>query len=48
MSSADQMLNTLDVVGPPGLVHSMAAMRSYIYRCVVVVPLKLRSTCFFL
>ncbi|KAJ6605846.1 hypothetical protein B0H10DRAFT_2076138 [Mycena sp. CBHHK59/15] len=32
MSSADQMLSTLDVVGPPGLAHSMASMRSYIYR----------------
>ncbi|KAJ7102976.1 hypothetical protein C8R43DRAFT_230388 [Mycena crocata] len=32
MSSADQMLNTLDVVGPPGLMHSIASMRTYIYR----------------
>ncbi|KAJ7035559.1 hypothetical protein C8F04DRAFT_1037200 [Mycena alexandri] len=32
MSSADQMLNTLDVVGPPGVTHSIASMRSYIYR----------------
>ncbi|KAJ7272678.1 hypothetical protein B0H12DRAFT_1043818 [Mycena haematopus] len=32
MSSADQMLNTLDVVGPPGLTHRIASMRSYIYR----------------
>ncbi|KAJ7173690.1 hypothetical protein C8R46DRAFT_1083687 [Mycena filopes] len=32
MSSADQMLNTLDVVGPPGITHSVASMRSYIYR----------------
>ncbi|KAJ7493248.1 hypothetical protein B0H11DRAFT_2394589 [Mycena galericulata] len=32
MSSADQMLDNLDVVGPPGLLHSIASMRSYIYR----------------
>ncbi|KAJ7132307.1 hypothetical protein C8R44DRAFT_612294 [Mycena epipterygia] len=32
MSSADQMIDTLDVVGPPGLAHSIASMRSYIYR----------------
>ncbi|KAJ7230661.1 hypothetical protein GGX14DRAFT_584185 [Mycena pura] len=32
MSSADQMLSTLDVIGPPGLAHSIASMRSYIYR----------------
>ncbi|KAJ7813157.1 hypothetical protein B0H14DRAFT_3751159 [Mycena olivaceomarginata] len=32
MSSADQMLSTVDVVGPPGLVHRVASMRSYIYR----------------
>ncbi|KAJ7460806.1 hypothetical protein FB451DRAFT_1045064 [Mycena latifolia] len=32
MSSADQTLSTLDVIGPPGLAHSIASMRSYIYR----------------
>ncbi|KAF8166655.1 hypothetical protein K438DRAFT_1857115 [Mycena galopus ATCC 62051] len=32
MSSADQSLNTLDVVGPPGIAHRIASMRSYIYR----------------
>ncbi|KAJ7780273.1 hypothetical protein DFH07DRAFT_794449 [Mycena maculata] len=32
MSAADQTLDTLDVVGPPGLLHSIASMRSYIYR----------------
>ncbi|KAJ6474674.1 hypothetical protein C8R47DRAFT_986730 [Mycena vitilis] len=32
MSSADQTLSTLDVVGPPGLAHTVASMRSYIYR----------------
>ncbi|KAF7370999.1 hypothetical protein MSAN_00734100 [Mycena sanguinolenta] len=32
MSSADQLLNTLNVVGPPGLTHRIASMRSYIYR----------------
>ncbi|KAK7031531.1 hypothetical protein R3P38DRAFT_2924192 [Favolaschia claudopus] len=32
MSSADQSLRILDVVGPPGLAHRIAAMRCYIYR----------------
>ncbi|KAJ6561082.1 hypothetical protein DFH09DRAFT_1035940 [Mycena vulgaris] len=32
MSSADQTLTTLDVVGPPGITHWIASMRSYIYR----------------
>ncbi|KAJ7089838.1 hypothetical protein B0H15DRAFT_273688 [Mycena belliarum] len=32
MSSADQTLSILDIVGPPGLTHSIASMRSYIFR----------------
>ncbi|KAJ7065274.1 hypothetical protein C8F01DRAFT_737448 [Mycena amicta] len=32
MSSADQGLQNLDVVGPPGITHAMASMRFYIYR----------------
>lgn len=44
MSSADQMLDTLDVVGPPGLAHSIASMRSYIYRCVALIsPMPTRA-----
>ncbi|KAJ7623674.1 hypothetical protein FB45DRAFT_752560 [Roridomyces roridus] len=35
MCSADQSMHTLDVVGPPGLLHTIASMRSYIYRRVV-------------
>lgn len=32
MSLADASITKLDVVGPPGLVHSIAAMRSFVYR----------------
>ncbi|KAJ6581024.1 hypothetical protein B0H19DRAFT_1251287 [Mycena capillaripes] len=40
MSSADQSLSTLDVVGPPGLTHLIASMRSYIYRDSISVNVK--------
>ena len=36
MSLADATIPRLDVVGPPGLKHYMAAMRSYTYRWVVL------------
>ncbi|KAJ6547859.1 hypothetical protein B0H10DRAFT_2130608 [Mycena sp. CBHHK59/15] len=32
MTTADQLLNAVNVFGPPGLMHYVAAMRSHLYR----------------
>lgn len=32
MSFADAAIDTLDIVGPPGLRHYLASMRTYLYR----------------
>ncbi|KAF7317823.1 hypothetical protein MKEN_00870200 [Mycena kentingensis (nom. inval.)] len=40
MSSADQGLSNVDIVGPPGILHEVASMRFYIYRNSMHVDVK--------
>ena len=34
MSLADASMKKIDIVGPPGLMHQLASMRTYLYRFV--------------